>query len=388
MVLPFMAESEKLAAVREALPAVGAGIYLDGATAGPLPAETAAAMAEAEAWELRTGRVHPGAEDDAAQRAAEAQAAAAAVLTVDVDDILLTHGAAEAIAIAARAPDWRTGDRVVTSTLEHPAVLASLRALARRAVDVDVVDVGQGDDEDRMLGALGAAIQPATRLVVVSHVAWANGALLPVARIAELVHARGALLAVDGAQAAGAIRVDVGAIGADFYAASGYKWLLGPSGIGVLAKARGRSDDRPVIGDGSGFYRPAVLGLARSVGWLSMYVGLEWIHRRGQSLARRLADRLRSTTGVTVLTPADRMATLVAFRIAEWPAEDAADELRARTFAIVSTLSDADAIRASVGFYNTEDELDRFASAVELLAGHTPATMPARRRLEILGQES
>jgi L-cysteine/cystine lyase len=140
--------------------------------------------------------------------------------------------------------------------------------------------------------------------------------------------------------------------------------------------------------ESSGYHRPSVVAMARSIGWLSMYVGLDWIHRRSATLARAAADRLASIDGVDVLTPHDRMATLVTFRIRGWPAQAALAELGARVFAIVRPVEDLDAIRISVGFYNTEAELERFAEAVELLAAHTPDSIPPRRTLTILGQDA
>ena len=71
------------------------------------------------------------------------------------------------------------------------------------------------------------------------------------------------------------------------------------------------------------------------------------------------------------------MATLVSFRIAGWSAAEAAEELSRRTFAIFRTVPALDALRISVGFFNTEDELERFAETVELLAAHTPETPAA-----------
>ena len=118
-----------------------------------------------------------------------------------------------------------------------------------------------------------------------------------------------------------------------------------------------------------------------------MYVGLPWVIARGTALARAAADRLASIPGVTLLTPRDRMATLVTFRIDGWPSQEAADELGTRIFSITRTIPDLDAIRISVGFFNTEDEIERFASAVELLARHTPETLPPKQRLTILGQD-
>jgi selenocysteine lyase/cysteine desulfurase len=82
------------------------------------------------------------------------------------------------------------------------------------------------------------------------------------------------------------------------------------------------------------------------------------------------------------------MATLVTFRIAGWDAATALDELAARTFAIARTIPALDALRLSVGFFTAEDEIERVASTVELLASHTPASLPQRSRLTVLGQGS
>jgi L-cysteine/cystine lyase len=125
--------------------------------------------------------------------------------------------------------------------------------------------------------------------------------------------------------------------------------------------------------------------MARSIGWLSMYVGLEFVYRRGTELAARTAERLAAIPGVTVLTPRDRMATLVTFRVRGWSAAAALDELSGRVFVVARTIPSLDALRLSVGFFNTEDELDRLADAVELLATHAPDDLPPRRLLAILG---
>ena len=127
--------------------------------------------------------------------------------------------------------------------------------------------------------------------------------------------------------------------------------------------------------------------MARSLAWLSMFVGLDWVHRRGHALARATADRLAAIPGVELLTPRERMANLISFRIAGWTADEAFEEISRRSFAIFRTLP-TDALRISVGFYNTEEELERFAATVELVAGHTPATLPPRRTLAMLGEEA
>jgi L-cysteine/cystine lyase len=409
VVAPFSPDPERLAAVREALPSLGAGIYLNAGSVGPIPAESAAAMADFADWELKTGRAHVDAWDEALQRMAEARASVAAVLTTDPASIALTHSTTDGMNAIVAAIDLRPGDRVVTTCLEQAGALGPLYALRARGVDIDLVDIGHGGDDARTLASVEAALTPRTRLVVVSHVAWGTGAVLPVAALADLAHAQGSLIAVDGAQSAGAILVDFDAIGADAYAISAQKWLLGPEGMGAIAvrpelTARltpafaGSLSFETVDSVGTAvfqpdarrfewgtFHRPSVVGMARSISWLSMYVGLDWVYARGAALARRSAERLAAIPGVTVLTPVHQMATLVTFRIEGWPAKVALAELGARAFAIARTVDSLDAVRISVGFFNSDDELDRFTQAVALLAGHTPETIPPRRTLTILG---
>ena len=87
-----MPDAEKVAAVRDGLPATAAGIYLNTGGVGPLPRETAAAMAELAQWELTTGRAHPAFHEEALARMDEARAAVAAVIHADLDAVALTHG--------------------------------------------------------------------------------------------------------------------------------------------------------------------------------------------------------------------------------------------------------------------------------------------------------
>ena len=392
------------------LPALGAGIYLNSGSSGPFPLEAAAAMDEMSDYHLRVGRGDVDGFLDFMQRLEEARAAVAAVLTADVDDIAITHATTDGMNVGVHGIDWRPGDRAVTTRLEHPGGVGPLYTeRLRHGIDIDFLDVGDGGDHERILAAFDAAIDERTRAVVISHVLWATGAVMPVAGIASIAHARGALVVVDGAQSAGAIPVDLAATGADVYAIPGQKWLLGPEGTGAVAVTRAarervqpsaagyftfeRSDSS---GDalpwasarryeGSGFHRPSVVGLARSIGWLTMFVGLDWVYERGARLARATADRLAAIPGVTLLTPLDHMATLIAFRVDGWTPDELKTELGARVFAVTRTVSLVDALRISVGFYNSEDELDRFVDAVGLLAAHTPSTVPARRTLAVLG---
>lgn len=407
-----MPDAEKLAAVREALPAVAAGIYLNTGSFGPIPAESQAAIDEYEAHDLRVGRALPDDMEASYERMDEARGVVAAVLATDVASVALNHATTDGINTAAWAIDWRPGDAIVSTRHEHAGGLGPLVAIRDRfGVRLDLVDIGDGGDDARTIAAFEAAVDERTRLVAISHVLWTTGALLPVEQITRLAHERGAWVAIDGAQAVGAIPVSVDSIGADFYAFPSQKWLLGPEGMGALwaspraieraaqsttgwysfedlgLDGNGRYHPNARRFEGSNYHKPSVVGFARSCGWLSMYVGLPWVLERGPRLARAAANRLAAIKGVTLLTPLERMATLVTFRIGGWTADEALAELSARVFAIARTIPAIDAIRISVGFFNSEEEIERFAAAVELLAAHTPESVPPKPRLVVLGQD-
>ena len=412
VVSPFMPEPAKIAAIRDLLPATAAGIYLNAGTAGPLPAEVRRAMDAETDRELAIGRAHADLWPDTLERMAEARASVAAALVADPDDIALTHSTTDGMNLAIQSLPWRPGDRAVTTTREHAGGLGPLFALRDRlGVEIELVDLGDDGDDDAALAALGRALERPARAVVVSHVPYATGALVPIARIGALARSAGAVTIVDGAQAAGAFPVALDELGVDAYAIPAQKWLLGPEGMGALWVRRelaiatdpivggylsyaafdpaghGRRHDGARRFEATGFHRPSVVGFARAVGWLTMFVGLAWSQDRAARLAAGLADRLGSIPGVTLVTPRVRMATLVSFRIAGWTAGAVASELGARVFAIVREVADVEAVRAAVGFWNTEPELDRFADAVELLARHTPESLPPRRTLALLGDE-
>ncbi len=403
-------DDAKVAALRAALPATRAGIYLNTGSCGPLPAEAAAAMREVLEHQLALGRATGADHEDLLATMDEARATLAAVLGTGIESVALTHSTTDGMNLAISSLDWRPGDRVVTTNLEHPGVLGPLAAIHDRfGVEVVEADIGTGGDEGATLVALEAALAAGARMVAFSHVAWSTGAVLPVARICALARSHGADSAIDGAQGPGAVAVDFDAMGADYYAASGQKWLLGPEGTGVLAVGPRVADRVPPTGgyyasatpyrvgrdhlwpgarryEIAGFDRVAVAGLARSAGWLAMYVGLPWAHARANRLARRAADRLATMPGVRLVTPRPVPATLVTFGVEGWPARAVEEELARRVQAIVRTIPGLDAVRLSVGFFTTEAELDRLLDTLELIASHQPGTLPARPAIEFLDQ--
>ncbi len=404
-----MSDADKLAAVRAAIPSLSAAIQLNAGSAGPMPAEAAAAMAELEAYERDFGRAQHEYHLESIQRMDEARAGVAAVLGGELDEVAITHAATDGMNLGTWSIDWRDGGRAVTTCHEHAGGVGPLYMVCdRHGVDLVFAEFAGDAPDDEIVERFDRLIVPGTRLVSLSHVLWTSGLVMPVRRIADLAHERGALVLVDGAQAAGAIPIDVRDLGADMYAIPAQKWLLGPEGLGALWIRRelfGRAastfagyfsfassdsrGSRVLQPDArrfqvTNYHRPSVVGMARAIGWLTMFVGLEFVHRRGAEMAHRAADLLAAVDGVTLLTPRDRMAGLVSFRVRGWEAQAALDELSARTFCVAHTVPQIDALRISVGFWTTDDELDRFVGGVRVLAAHTAASLPPRRTLTIV----
>ena len=404
-----MSDVDKLAAVRAALPSLSAAIQLNTGSVGPIPAESAAAMAQLAEYERDFGRAQAEYWEELKQRIDEARAGVAAILGAELDEVAITHAATDGMNIGTWAIDWSDGGRAVTTCQEHPGGVGPLYMVADRfGVDLGFAEFMPDAPDDEIVAQFDRLITPGTKLVSLSHVLWTSGLVMPVRRIADIAHARGALVLVDGAQSPGAIPVHARELGADMYAIPAQKWLLGPEGLGAMWVRRellenmrstfasfftfASSDsrgNRMLAVDArrfqlAGLHRPSVVGFARSLGWLVMYVGLDFAYRHGAEMAHLAASKLAAIDGVTLLTPRDRMAGLISFQIAGWEIQLALEELEARTHCVIRTLPPINALRISVGFWTSEDEIETFVDGVRLLAAHTPQTLPPRRTLTIL----
>ena len=366
---------DRVRGLREVLSATGAGIYLATHQAGPLPAETLAAVHESDDMELRVGRVGPDREEDLQQREREALAVVAAVLGAGPARIVLTHGAAEAARLVAI--------EVLESEAEQRAILLPGVDRAIAAAVRDVAEVAGVDVE--ALTAIPDVFDAATALVVMTHVD-ADGRLVDPVPVAAAARAADARLLLDVSRSVGTTPLATEALGADFVMAESHRWLLGPEAVAALWITPGLDRELPewLRQASAPFARGTLLGLARSVGWLLMYVELPWALDRTAALADQLYEALADIEGVELMADPAAHGAIAAFRISDWDAESASDELGRSIFAIVETDVEADLIRVSVGAWNRESEIDRFVGRVAELAAHTPQTLPRRPSLTVI----
>jgi cysteine desulfurase/selenocysteine lyase len=372
-------------------------VYLDNASTTLKPQVVIDAVQRTMAREC--ANVHRGvhALSEAATALYEgARAEVAAFVGARTAEIVFTRGTTESVNLVARTwgrANLGPGDTVVVTAMEHHSNLVPWQMICReRGARLHVLPIT--DD-----GELVPALPDRAKLVAVSHVSNVLGTINPVAELCRAAHERGALVFVDGAQAAGHLPVDVRALGCDFYAFSAHK-VYGPTGTGVLwARAELLDAMPPWLGGGDmvlsvtledATYREppfkfeagtpniaGVVGLGAAVDYTG---GLGWDAAAAHE--RRLLDRataaLREIRGVRLLGAARERIGIVAFDLDGVHPHDVATIVDREGIAIRSGHHCAEPLhrrlglqasaRASFAFYNTEAEVDALAAAVRLAA--------------------
>jgi L-cysteine/cystine lyase len=361
-----MTEPVAAPSFRDQFPGLTRRVYLNAGTEGPVPqaAEDAVrARVHADVSEGRVGRAYFEEVMDLAERARSGYASAMGAYP---GEVALTSSTTYGVNTVLGGLRFAPGDEILTSDQEHPGVLVPLRRLeAVAGVTVRVVPFAE----------LPGEVRPGTRLVVCSHVSWVGGEVMDVSAL----RATGVPVLLDAAQALGAIPVDVHALGVDFYAGSGQKWMCGPEGSGALFVRPDRLDELeppfPGYGTVADHDNPLTSPLAEGAGRLddgfpsalrstwalaSMSVlagaGWAWVHERAATGAEMLAQLL--------LERGHQVAPRGRSTLVSWRAQDADAEV-ARLLGqgiIVRSIPSAGLVRASVGAWTSEEEIQRLAA--------------------------
>jgi cysteine desulfurase / selenocysteine lyase len=325
--------------------------------------------------------------------------AVAELLGARREEIALVENATRAWDMAFHALPLRGGDRILTTVSEYGGnVIPFLQLARRRGVRVEVVPddaTGQLDVE-----ALRGMLDERVRLIAVNHVPTHNGLVNPAAEIGKVAREAGVVYLLDACQSVGQMPVDVAEIGCDLLSATGRKFLRGPRGTGFLfASERLVERLEPPFLDlhaadwtapNEFVVRPDArrfeswesslacrLGLGAAVDY-ALATGLAAIGERVAGLAAGLRRRLRELPGVTVHDRGERQCGIVTFSVAGHEAEEVAAALARRRINVsrsvpASARFDFEArglpelVRASVHYYNTEEELDALCGVVETL---------------------
>ena len=378
--------------LRDEIPVLANLTYMNTGWSGPPPRRVAQALKDRIDLELEEGPTTAPVQQRGRETQALARQAAARLLNADPEDVMVTRNTTEGLNIVLSGLDWRQGDEIITCNLEHGSVLiTSLVTGKRHGVKVRVVDLDPHDSRETILGKFEAAFTPRTRLVFVSHVEYSTGLRLPAAELCQLAHDRGALIMLDGAQTGGHLHLDMTAEGFDFYSIPGQKWVLGYEGVGALyirhelieqvhpAHTGGRAVVHPVDednvqlntgsmdkfqgGSASVPLQTAFLEAARFI----EEIGVKEIEERNRQLAERLKRQLADIPAVHVYSPSEPglSSGLVSFAVSGWEPPAAVERLWNDHRIVVRQVGYPPGIRASLHFFNTEDEVDQLAQGVK-----------------------
>ncbi len=385
--------------LRDEIPVLANLTYLNTGWSGPPPRRVAQALKDRVDLELEEGPTSLPVQESGRATQAQARQAAARLFNAAPEAVMVTRNTTEGLNIVLSGLDWQEGDEIITCNLEHGSVLiTSLVTGKRHGVTVRVVDLDPHDSRETILSKFEAAFTSRTRLLFVSHVEYSTGLRMPAAELTRLAHDRGAQIMLDGAQTGGHIHLDMAAEGFDFYSIPGQKWVLGYEGVGALyirreliervhpAHSGGRAvihaEDHPVDPDnvrlnaadmekfhGGSSSVPLQAAFLEAVSFIEE-IGVQEIEERNRQLAARLKRQLGDIPAVQVYSPMepDLSSGLVSFALSGWEPPAAVERLWNDHRIVVRQVGYPPGIRASLHFFNTEDEVDQLAQAVKGLA--------------------
>jgi selenocysteine lyase/cysteine desulfurase len=300
-----------------------------------------------------------------------------------LDETALTHNTTEGLNIVAHGLPLVAGDHVVTTDQEHPGHREPWRLRAKR----DRIEVTEAripiplPSAAEFVRAVEGALAPRTRVIAIPHIPTTVGMVDPVREVCALARSRGIWSLVDGAHAVGQIKVDVKAIGCDFYATSPHKWLHAPLGNGIFYVRREVQDTLWPLTGAAGWDRFAdarrfsafgnrswatAMALGDAIDFASA-IGIDRIEARLRSLTTRFSRDLLNVPGIGSLSPSDPTlyCGMSAYRISKHPARALVAALRDQHRIVVG--EKADGFRADIGYYITPDQLAKAVETIDRL---------------------
>jgi len=320
------------------------------------------------------------------------------------ENLAFTLNVTASMSMAVLGFDWQPGDEILASDSEYGAIDHCLHHAAQReGITVRRASIPHtADSPDEIVESFAASITDRTRLLVCSHIFSRTGCIAPIADLARLAHSHGALIAIDGAHAAGMIPVDLAGTGCDLYGGNCHKWLCSPKGVGFLYAAPGAQALLHHIVVGWGYSpdgairvadgglrigeRPFMWGLelwgsrdqpslaaVRTAVQIQDEIGRERIANRGRELTAYLRDRLMATGWARPLTPASHelSASLSAYHLSGFGDVELRRMLHERYRITTPAGIDGDGhrVRVSTHYYNQPHEIDALVRALGEIRG-------------------
>lgn len=356
-------------------------------------------------YSVNNSNVHRGAHE-LAREATEAYEEAREKVRVFIgasskEEIVFVRGTTEAINLVANSwgmANLSAGDEIIITEMEHHSNIVPWQMLAQKTGAV-LKAAPINEHGEVMLEEYSRMFTSRTRLVAAAHVSNVLGTVNPIRKMADIAHWHGALMLVDGAQSAPHMPINVQELGADFFAFSGHK-VYGPTGIGVLFGRKALLEHMQPYQGGGGMIKNVTLaeteyeglpykfeagtgniadavGLGAAIDYLRG-IGMERINQHEAELTQYLMDRMQKIPNIRLIGTSPEKTSVVSFVMDAMSAEAVAKKLDQQGIAIraghhcaqpvMHRYGVGSTVRASLGLYNTKEELDQFVRAIYKLA--------------------
>ncbi|HCF30301.1 MAG TPA: cysteine lyase [Cyanobacteria bacterium UBA11049] len=383
---------------RQQFPALANKTYFNYGGQGPMPQAAIDAINNSQEYIQRRGPFSSEVNAWITQEVEQTRLAIASELNAPAETITITEDVTVGCNIAMWGIDWQAGDRILLSDCEHPGIIATAAEISRRfGVEVDTCPLMATLNEGDPVDVIAQHLRSHTRLVVLSHLLWNTGQVLPLDKIVNICSrhqgSRPLQILVDAAQSVGLLPLNLTDLGADFYAFTGHKWWCGPAGVGGLyVRPEAQSTLHPtfigwrsVVTDSTGKptnWQPDGRRYEVATSAFSQYAGLraaiathqQWgtAQERYQQickLSQYLWQRLNDLSDTICLRTAAPQAGLVSFQLKNHSSTDKI-HLKLVQFLetqglMTRTLVDPDCVRAGVHYFTLESEIDRLVEEIE-----------------------
>lgn len=360
---------------------------------GPLPQSAQQAIQQAYEYVQQEGPFSGPVNQWVVQQLNQTRQAIALELGASPETISLTEDVSVGCNIALWGIDWQAGDHLLLSDCEHPGIVAAAQQISRRfGVEIStcplLATLNQGDPAS----AIAQSLRPNTRLVVLSHVFWNTGQVLPLAEIVAVCRShstrnRPVAVLVDAAQSVGILPLNLSELDVDFYAFTGHKWWCGPEGVGGLyvrpesleylqptfIGLRGVTVDKlgqPVDWkpDGRRFEIstsafPLAAGLRAAIALHQQWGTAQERYQRIVELSQKLWQQLTEVSAVKCLSLTPPEAGLVSFQIKQQSHQQLVQFLENQRI-MTRVILNPNCVRACVHYLTLESEVNQLVNAI------------------------
>jgi L-cysteine/cystine lyase len=378
---------------RQAFPGLEDKVYFNFGGQGILPQVALEAIIETYRYLQQHGPFSVGVNAWLIQKKALLRSAIAQELNVSPTTITLTENVTAGCNIPLWGIEWRGGDGILMTDCEHPGVIAVVKEIARRfGVEIDIAPLKETLNQGNPTEVIERSLRPNTRLVVLSHLLWNTGQVLPLAEIVKVCRDNRLSpirILVDAAQSVGSLPLNLTEIGVDFYAFTGHKWWCGPAGVGGLYihpeafeeiqptfvgwRAVNTDAKGELLGWKNGGERfevatsayPEYEGLRAAIAIHQQWGTPLERYQKICQLSQFLWQELSKLDKIQCLKTSPPEAGLVSFRVkGDRSHLQIVNELEKRGF-FLRTIADPDCIRACVHYFTLASEIEKLVATIE-----------------------